>query len=392
MKEVVIASAVRTPIGSLIGSLSSLTAPRLGSLVIAEAVRRAGLDGGQVEEVIMGSVLGAGQGQAPARQASLEAGLPRSVGCMTVNKVCGSGLKAVILAAQAVRCGDAETVVAGGMESMSNAPYLLERARSGYRMGHGLLVDSMIKDGLWDVYNDFHMGNAAELCAEEFNISRDEQDDFACSSYVRAQSSQRGHEFENEIVPVSVVHKGSESQVVREDEEVNKFDPEKLRSLKPAFKEGGSVTAGNASSVSDGAAALVVIGEEKAKTMGIKPLARIVGWSGVAREPEWFTIAPAEAIRALLKKTGRSLADIDLFEINEAFAVASIAVNRKLGLNPEKVNVKGGAVALGHPIGASGARILTTLIHSLIGRDKRRGLASLCIGGGEALALMVERL
>ncbi|MGH7832186.1 MAG: thiolase family protein [Candidatus Binatia bacterium] len=388
----VIVSAVRTPIGSLNGSLSSFSAPRLGSVAIAEAVKRAGLTGDQVDEVIMGTVLAGGQGQAPARQASLGAGLSPSVGCVTINKVCGSGLKAVMLAAQAIRSGDVQIVVAGGMESMTNAPYLLEKARSGYRMGHGTLVDSMIKDGLWDVYNDLHMGSAAELCAEEFNISRKDQDDFAVSSYLRAQTAQRSGGFAKEIVPLPVLQKGSEAKLVVEDEEIKKFDGDKLRALKPAFKAEGTVTAGNASSVSDGAAALVVMSEEKAKALGLKPLARIAGWSGFAREPEWFTIAPAEAIGALLKKTGHSPEDVDLFEINEAFAVASIAVNRKLGLNLEKVNVKGGAVALGHPIGASGARILTTLIHSLIDLDKQRGIASLCIGGGEALSLMVERV
>jgi acetyl-CoA C-acetyltransferase len=387
----VIVSAVRTPIGSLNGSLLSFSAPRLGSVAIAEAVKRAELAGDQVDEVIMGTVLAGGQGQAPARQASLGAGLPRSVGCVTINKVCGSGLKAVILAAQAIRSGDAQIVVAGGMESMTNAPYLLEKARSGYRMGHGTLVDSMIKDGLWDVYNDLHMGSAAELCAGEFNISRKDQDDFTVSSYLRAQTTQRSGGFTREIVPVPVLQKGGEAKLVAEDEEIKKFDADKLRALKPAFKPDGTVTAGNASSVSDGAAALVVMSEKKAKALGLKPLARIAGWSGFSREPEWFTIAPAEAIGVLLKKTGHSPGDVDLFEINEAFAVASIAVNRKLGLNPEKVNVRGGAVALGHPIGASGARILTTLIHSLIDLDKQRGIASLCIGGGEALALMVER-
>jgi acetyl-CoA C-acetyltransferase len=361
-------------------------------VAIAEAVKRAGITGEQVDEVIMGTVLAGGQGQAPARQASLGAGLPRSVGCVTINKVCGSGLKAVMLAAQAIRSGDAEIVVAGGMESMTNAPYLLEKARGGYRMGHGTLVDSMIKDGLWDVYNDLHMGSAAELCAEEFNISRREQDDFAVASYARAQTAQRSGGFTEEIVPVPVANKGSEGKLVAEDEEIKKFDPGKLRALKPAFKPNGTVTAGNASSVSDGAAAVVVVSDEKARALGLKPLARVVGWSGFAREPEWFTIAPAEAISALLKKTGHSPRDVDLFEINEAFAVASIAVNRKLGLTPDQVNIKGGAVALGHPIGASGARILTTLIHSLIDLDKQRGIASLCIGGGEALALMVERV
>ncbi|HXG52784.1 MAG TPA: acetyl-CoA C-acetyltransferase [candidate division Zixibacteria bacterium] len=391
MSRAVIVSAVRTPIGSFNGSLAPLSAPRLGSVAIAGAVKSAGLTAREVDQVIMGTVLAAGQGQAPARQAGLGAGLPPSVGCVTVNKVCGSGLQAVIFAAQAIQCGDAETVAAGGMESMSNAPYLLEKARSGYRMGHGALIDSMIKDGLWDVYNDFHMGEAAERCAEEFNISRAEQDEFAIASYTRAQSAQEQGGFAREIVPVRVAEKGGNERVVGLDEELQKFDPKKLIALKPAFRENGTVTAGNASSVSDGAAALIVMAEHKAAGLGLDPLARIVAWSGFSRQPEWFTIAPADAIMKLLERCGLTADDIDLFEINEAFSAASIAVNRKLGLDPAKVNVKGGAVALGHPIGASGARILTTLVHSLVQYKKRRGIAALCIGGGEALALLVER-
>lgn len=392
MKEAVIVSAVRTPIGSFHGSLSSLTAPALGGIVIAEALRRANVGGDEVNEVIMGNVLSAGLGQAPARQAALGAGLPRRVGCTTINKVCGSGLKAVMLAAQAIRLGQADVVVAGGMESMSNAPYLLDKARSGYRMGDGTLVDSLIKDGLWDVYNDFHMGAAAELCAERFGISREEQDEFAILSYQRAQAAQRGGLFKKEIVPVKIPGKKNQSIVVEEDEEVQKFDGEKMRRLQPAFRSGGTVTAGNASSVSDGAAALVVMSGEKARALGIQPLVRIVGFTGSAREPEWFTIAPVDAISSLIHGAGCSLADVDLAEINEAFAASSIAVNRELGLDPERVNVKGGAVALGHPIGASGARVLTTLIYALTDLGKKRGIASLCIGGGEAVALLVERI
>lgn len=389
MKKTVIVSAVRTPIGSFNGSLSPLPATRLGSIVIAEALGRIQLSGQEVNEVIIGNVLSAGLGQAPARQAGLGAGLPKTVGCTTINKVCGSGLKAVILAAQAILLGDAEVVVAGGMESMSNAPYLLEKARMGYRLGHGSITDSLIKDGLWDATNDFHMGVAAELCAEKFKISRDEQDQFALESYQRAQAAQRRGDFEKEIVPVSLPRK--EPLVFNEDEEVKKFNLERSKALKPAFKEGGTVTAGNASSISDGAAALVVMAEEKALRLGIKPLVRIVDHSSSACEPEWFTIAPVDAISSLLRKSGITQADVDLFEINEAFAASSIAVNRQLELDPEKVNVRGGAVALGHPIGASGARILTTLIHTLIDYGKKRGIAALCIGGGEAVALMVER-
>ena len=392
MTEAVIASAVRTPIGSFNGCLRSVSATRLGSIVIAEALRRAGLETDGVDEVIMGNVLSAGLGQAPARQAALGAGLARSVGCTTINKVCGSGLKAVMLAAQSVQLGCAEVVVAGGMESMSNAPYLLEKARAGYRMGHGSVVDSLIKDGLWDVYNDFHMGAAAELCAERFHITRKEQDRFAITSYRRAQAAQQRGDFAGEIVPVEICAKDGRGQRISEDEEPKKFDPEKLRELKPAFKPAGTVTAGNASPISDGAAALVVMEKEKALATGVRPRFRIGASTTSAGEPEWFTTAPVQAISALLKKSGFSLSDIDLFEINEAFAASSIVVNRELGLDPEKVNVRGGAVALGHPIGASGARILTTLIHAMEDLGKKRGIAALCIGGGEAVAMMVERI
>jgi acetyl-CoA C-acetyltransferase len=348
-----------------------------------------------VDEVIMGNVLPAGLGQAPARQAALGAGLPKSVGALTINKVCGSGLKAVMLAAQAIGLGDAEVIVAGGMESMSNAPYLLEKARRGYRMGHGQLVDSMIKDGLWDVYNDFHMGSAAELCASKFNLSRQEVDRFAITSYTRALEAQRSGTFKEEILPVRVAQSASGGRhviEVTEDEEPAKFDSSKIASLKPVFQEGGTVTAANASSISDGAAAVVVMSKEKARALKIHPLAKIVGYSSVAQEPEWFTTAPVLAIKALLQKTHCSIDDIDLFEVNEAFSVASLAIHLELGLEPEKVNIRGGAVALGHPIGASGARILTTLIHALKSLNKRHGVASLCIGGGEAVAMMVERI
>jgi len=391
LNEVVIVSAVRTPIGSFQGSLSGLAATKLGSVVIAEALKRANLKAPDVDQVIMGNVLSAGLGQAPARQAALGAGLPKTVECLTVNKVCGSSLKAVMLAAQAILLGEAEVVVAGGMENMTNAPYLLPKARGGYRMGDGALVDSMIKDGLWDAYNDFHMGAAAELCAKKFAISRQEQDEFAARSYKRAQTAQRGGDFAKEIVSVVASARDRQEHTVTEDEELSKFDLKKMKLLRPAFRDDGTVTAGNASSISDGAAALVVMSQRKASGFGIQPLVRIKGWSSTSREPEWFTIAPAQAIAKVLKQSGNSLADIDLLEINEAFAVASIAVNRELGLNPETVNVRGGAIALGHPLGASGARILTTLIHAMNDLDKRQGIASLCIGGGEAVAMMVER-
>ena len=392
MKKAVIVSAARTPIGSFNGALRSLSATRLGSIAIAAALTRAEMKGEEVDEVIMGNVLSAGLGQAPARQASLGARLPESVGCTTVNKVCGSGLKAVMLANQAIVSGDADMVVAGGMESMSNAPYLLMKARGGYRMGHGELIDSMIRDGLWDVYNQFHMGEAAELCGDTLGISRDEQDQFSATSYRRALDAQRRGEFRREIVPVPLTQKEGTERMVEEDEEPKRVSLERLPALRPAFKEQGKVTAGNASAISDGAAALVVMAEAKAKALGLRPLAQIVGYNSFATDPAWFTTSPSHAIAALLKKTGRAIADVDLFEINEAFAVCSVAVNRELGLNPEKVNVRGGAVALGHPIGASGARILTTLLHALQDMNLRTGVASLCIGGGEAVAMMVERV
>lgn len=391
MKRVVIVSAARTPIGSFNGALSPLSATELGSVAIAAAVKQAGLKGAEIDEVIMGNVLSAGLGQAPARQASLGAGLPKSIGCTTINKVCGSGLKAVITASQAIIAGDAEIVIAGGMESMSNAPYLLPKARTGYRMGHGELIDSMIRDGLWDVYNQFHMGEAAELCADTLGISREEQDQFAAMSYRRALEAQRRGSFRREIVPVIVGQKDGEQRWVDEDEEPKRANLEKLPALKPAFKENGKITAGNASSINDGAAALVVMLEDIAKAAGLSPMARIAGYGSFATDPAWFGTAPGPAISALLEKTSRKASDIDFFEINEAFAACSIAVNRELDLDPNKVNVRGGAVALGHPIGASGARILTTLIHELQDFDLHTGIASLCIGGGEAVAMMVER-
>jgi acetyl-CoA C-acetyltransferase len=391
MQEVVIVAGCRTPIGSFEGALSPLSATQLGAIVVEEAVNRAGLQKDDVNEVIMGCILTAGLGQAPARQAALFAGLPDSVECMTINKVCGSGLKAVMLASQAIMLGDADVIVAGGMESMSNAPYLLDKARAGYRMGHAQLIDSMIKDGLWDVYNDFHMGNAGEVCAKECSVPREAQDDFSIMSYQRALDAQKNSRFKDEIVPVKITGRRGEVTTVSEDEEPGKVKFEKIRTLKPAFQKDGTITAANASKINDGAAAVVVMSREKAKTLGIKPLAKVVGFASSAKKPEWFTTAPADVIPKVLKKVGLTLNDVDLFEINEAFAVVNLAVNKILGLDTSKVNVNGGAVALGHPIGASGARILVTLLYAMKQRDARRGLAGICIGGGEASALIIDR-
>lgn len=389
--QAVIVSAVRTPMGSFNGVFSPVPATKLGSLAIAEALRRIELRPDRVDEVYMGSVLSAGLGQAPARQASIGAGIPNSVGATTVNKVCGSSLMTAIMAARAVQLGDAKVIVAGGMENMSRAPYLLEKARQGYRLGHGELTDSLIKDGLWDVYNNFHMGHGGELCAAKYRFTREELDDFALESYRRAREAVTSGAFAREIVPVEVPQKKGPSLVVREDEEPNRADLSKLRSLKPVFQEDGVLTVGNSPSCNDGAAALVIMADDEAARLGLKPMARIVGYAGAALAPEWFTIAPVEAIKLVLKQTGLSVGEIDLFEINEAFSSVSLAVNRELGLDPKRVNVHGGAVALGHPIGATGARIVTTLLHAMEARGVRRGLASLCIGGGEALAMIVER-
>ncbi|HEX7768200.1 MAG TPA: thiolase family protein [Nitrospira sp.] len=387
----VIVSAVRTPMGSFNGQFSSVPATKLGSIVIAEALGRISHPPDQVDEVSMGCVLSAGLGQAPARQASIGAGIPHSVGATTVNKVCGSSMKTVIMAAQAIAVGEARVVVAGGMENMTRAPYLLEKARQGYRLGHAELVDSLVKDGLWDVYNKFHMGNGGELCAAKYRLTRSELDDFAMESYRRAREAVATGTFKREIVPVDVPQRKGASLSVTDDEEPNRADLSKLRELKPVFQEDGVLTVGNSPACNDGAAALVVMAEEEAKHRGLAPLARIVGYAGAALAPEWFTIAPVEAIKLVLKKTGLSIGDIDLFEINEAFSAVSLAINRELGLDDKRVNVNGGAVALGHPIGATGARILTTLLYAMDARGARRGLAGLCIGGGEALAIIVER-
>ncbi len=391
MREAVIVSGCRTPIGSFNGSLSQMPAARLGAVVIEEAIRRAALQKDQINEVIMGCVLAAGTGQAPARQAAIFAGLPESVECLTVNKVCGSGLKSVMLAAQAIALGDADIIVAGGMESMSNAPYLLEKARSGYRLGHAQLIDSLICDGLWDVYNDFHMGNAAELCAKECQVPRDAQDEFATLSYRRALDAQKSCRFKDEIVSVQIPQKVGAPTTVSEDEEPKKAQFDRISSLKPAFQKDGTVTAANASKINDGAAAVVVMAGEVAERLGLKTLARIVSFASVAKKPEWFTTAPADVIPKVLQKAGLTKNDIDLFEINEAFAVVNLAVNKMLGLDMAKVNVNGGAIALGHPIGASGARILVTLLHAMKQREAKRGMAAICIGGGEASGMIVER-
>ncbi|MCX6154245.1 MAG: thiolase family protein [Candidatus Kapabacteria bacterium] len=387
----VILSAARTPIGAFMGGLSSLSAPRLGAVAISEALKRSGLNGDDVCEVIMGNVLSAGVGQAPARQASIYAGLPKSVECMTINKVCGSGLKSVMLADQAIRCGDAETVIAGGMESMSNAPYILFNARTGYRMGNGEIVDSMIHDGLWDCYKSIHMGMAGELCSSEYNLSREEQDEYSIMSYQRALDAQKNGWFSEEICPVIIADKKG-NITVDKDEEPEKIKFDKVPQLKPVFKKDGTVTAANASSIDDGAAALVVTSEENAKNKNLNPIAKIICHVSHAQEPDWFTTAPAQAIEKCVKKAGMSLNDIDLFEINEAFAVVPMVTHKLIGIPYDKINIHGGAVSLGHPIGASGARILTTLIYALKKSGKKYGIASLCIGGGEANALLIEML
>jgi acetyl-CoA C-acetyltransferase len=388
--SVFIVSAVRTPIGAYLGSLATLSAPKLGAEAVRAAVARAGISPEAVEQVFLGNVLSAGIGQAPARQAAIYAGLPVHVPATTVSKVCGSGLEAVVLAARTILTGDAALVVAGGMESMSNVPYYLREARTGYRMGDGKLVDGMIFDGLWDPYNDFHMGQAGELCARERNITREDQDSFARESYRRARDALATNAFQRELTPVSIPQRKGPPVVVDTDEEPGRGDPSRFGDLKPAFAKDGTITAANASTISDGAAALVLASEEAVKAQGLTPLARIVGYGGAAQAPEWFTTAPAKAIDVTLKKLGLSKEAIDLWEINEAFSCVTLACSRLAGIPEDRVNVRGGAVALGHPIGASGARILVTLVHALRDRKARRGLATLCIGGGEALAVVVE--
>ncbi len=393
MAEAVIVSAVRTPIGRFQGAFNSLRAPQLGAIAIKEAVARAGIDPTLVQDVIMGPVLQAGVGQNPARQAARGAGLPDEIGSVTINKVCGSGLKAVMLAAQAIRAGDADCIVAGGMEAMSRAPYLLPEAREGVRLGHGKLIDALIWDGLWDVYNDFHMGMTAELVAEKYAIARETQDQFAVGSHQKALAAAAAGKFKDEIVAVSVAQPKGDPVIVTADEGPRAdADLAKLGKLKPAFKkEGGTVTAGNASTINDGAAALVVMSEARALALGCKILARVRGYATGGMAPEWVMMAPVDAVKKLNVKIGMRSDQYDVVELNEAFAVQAIAVTRECGLDPARVNVHGGAVALGHPIGASGARVLVTLLHALKAHDKRQGMASLCLGGGNGVALAVER-
>jgi acetyl-CoA C-acetyltransferase len=391
MKEAVITGAARTPIGSLGGSIAEFPAPKLGAIAVAEAVSRGGIRKEDVEQVILGNVLSAGIGQAPARQAGIYAGIPVSAGALTINKMCGSGLKAVMLAAQAVATEEFDVVVAGGMESMSQAPYLLKKARTGYRLGNDTIYDHMMVDGLMDAYQNIHMGNCAELLAKEHKISREDQDAFAASSYTRALNAIKGGKFAKEIVAVPIPQRKGDPVPFLVDEEPGRGNVAKLPELRAVFEKNGTVTAGNASTINDGAAAVVVMSAEAAKRRGITPLARIVGYATASLEPVWFTVAPVDAIRKLFQKTGVKKEQVGLFEINEAFSGVALAALRGLSLDPERVNVNGGAVAMGHPIGASGARVLTTLLYAMADRGERYGVASLCIGGGEAVAMLVEK-
>ena len=391
LRDVVIISAKRTPVGAFQGGLSSVSASQLGSIAIKAVLEETKVDLNSIDEVIMGNVLSAGQGQAPARQAALGAGLPDSVECLTINKMCGSGLKAVMLATQVIQTGDAEIIIAGGMENMTQAPYLLPNGRDGHRLGHGQVLDSMIKDGLWDAYNDKHMGNCAELCASEKNYSREDQDAFAKTSYTRAESAQENGSFSDEIVPVSVPQRKGGPIIVDKDEEPGRANFEKMESLRPAFEKEGTITAANASKINDGAAAIMIMSGEKAKELGLTPLATICAQASAAHAPEWFTTAPSKAISKVLDKAGLQAEAIDLWEINEAFAPVAMVAIDDFNLSHDKVNVNGGAIAIGHPIGGSGARILTTLIHAMKSRNVHTGLATLCIGGGEASALIITR-
>jgi len=389
-KNVFLAGAARTPVGTFGGALQGVPAPVLGSTALRAALERSGVAAEHIDEVLFGNVLSAGLGQNVARQVSMGAGLAPSIGATTVNKVCGSGLKAVMLAAQAIQCGDARVVVAGGTENMSRAPYLLPQARQGYRMGNGEVIDSLIHDGLWDVYNNVHMGTCGDQAAAKYGFTRQDQDDYAVESFRRALAAIQSGQMAREIIPVTVPSRKGDT-TVSEDENPGKFNEEKLRQLRPAFGKEGTVTAGNASSINDGAAAVVVLDEASLERLGVKPQARILGYATYSREPEWFTLAPVGAIERLMKQLKLSVGDVDLFEINEAFSVVPMAAMKDLGLPHEKVNVRGGAVALGHPIGASGTRTLVTLLHALEERGGRIGIDSLCIGGGEAVALAVER-
>jgi len=391
MENVYITSAVRTPIGSFQGSLSSMTAPQLGSLVIKESVLRSHLKAEDINECIMGEVLTAGVGQAPARQSAILGGLPTSVACLTINKVCGSGLKAVMLGADTIRLQSDQIIVAGGQEAMSQAPHLMENSRLGYRMGSVALVDSMIKDGLWDPFNNWHMGNAGELCAKEHHFTREAQDEFAIESYKKAQKAQSAMYFKNEILPVSIVGK-KESLLIEKDEEPGNAKFDKMATLKPAFDKQGTITAANASKLNDGASAVILMSESQTKKRQVKPLAKIVAYAGFAQDPKWFTTAPIGAIKKVLQQAHLSTKDIDFWEINEAFSVVAMAAMKEFQISVDRINPHGGAVALGHPIGASGARLLTTLTHALHTHKKKFGLATLCIGGGEAVAMIIERV
>jgi acetyl-CoA C-acetyltransferase len=390
MKEVFIVSVARTPIGSFNGALASVPATTLGATVIKAALERAKVKPEQVQEVYMGNVISANVGQAPANQASLYAGLPNTVPCTTVNKVCASGMKAIMLGAQSIMLGDNDVVVAGGMESMSNIPYYLDKARNGYRLGHGAVIDGILRDGLWDPYKDFHMGNAAEICAAEYKITREDQDAYAIQSYKRAAAATEKGYFKNEIVPVEI--SGKQTITVTEDEDVKKVNFDKIPTLKPTFQKDGTVTAANASNINDGAAAVVLVSGGKLKELGLKPLARIVSFADASQAPEWFTTTPVKAISKALAKAGLTIADMDFSEINEAFSCVALANERDLGIKPETLNVWGGAVALGHPIGCSGARILITLTSILQQENGRYGVAGICNGGGGASAVVIEKM
>lgn len=392
MKNVVIVEAMRTPIGSFGGSLASFSAPELGAAAITAVLKKAGVSPDEVQEVIMGCVLTAGIGQAPARQAALKAGLNNRTPCTTVNKVCASGMKSVMYAVNQIQSGDADVIIAGGMESMSNVPYYLPAQRFGSKLGHAQAQDGIIKDGLWDVYKDFHMGNAGEICAREMKITREDQDEFAINSYKRAQNAQKKGWLKDEITTIKIKDRKGNVTVISDDEEVNRVKFDKVPTLRPVFDKDGTITAANASSINDGAAALLVMSEEKAKELGLKPLARITGQASAAKEPEWFTTAPADAIPRALGRAGLKTEEVDLFEINEAFSVVSVANNRLLNLDPEKVNIHGGAVSMGHPIGCSGARIIVTLLHALNRTGGKTGCAGICNGGGGASAITVEMI
>jgi len=392
MKEVYIVSATRTPIGAFGGSLSSFSATQLGAIVIKEAVKRAGIKPEQVQEVYMGNVLSANAGQAPVTQASIFAGLPNTTPGTTVNKVCASGMKAIMIGAQSIMLGDNDIVVAGGMESMSNVPYYLDKARNGYRLGNGQIIDGLVKDGLWDVYNNYHMGNATELCATECKISRESQDEYAIESYKRSARAYEKGLFKDEIIGVEVAQRGKDPIVVSEDEEYKKVDFAKIPSLKPAFQKDGTVTAANASKLNDGASCVVLMSKEKAEELGIKPLAKIISFADAQQAPEWFTTAPSKALPKAVVKAGMKLSDVDYFEINEAFSAVAIANNNEMKLDPAKVNINGGAVALGHPLGSSGCRIVVTLINVLKQNNAKTGAAAICNGGGGASAIVIQNM